>query len=588
MDLCFQWPYEPVFALTSKTPIQRRGQGLFHFLPGPRTTPLLDHVTMTPTPYKLRGRVHSLKDRDLFDICLAHVSEAPIRCRKWVRRKGISPLAGCQCLKFLAERTAHHERVTMAKCLVRLYRLTTTERDERIMKVIADGSAKRYTFVNIVSKDEVEHTNVLNGVALCKFSFGYLADFRLHRWNNLRKNIKLGTMPSYGRKSHHDGTVGATWEPDLLNFFRSSKQWNLGKRTNTSKRDVYRLFCNQRGWNVCRTTNGGTSASPIAKVVRPICSLSTFERHWLHFFPHIKVGVADNEGHEDKVPNRFLDRSRIKNIDSTAAVTTPVVADECNRDKEHEMKNGLSPMSRMTVTPSPTKHAPIVSSPRRIKQQVISKNSSSKDFENQKINKYNRHTHPSTTSCIGGQAVGGSTGKEIDNSVNDADDTDDEEEVELCVAAFRPRNSIKNQPAKCVDTIWWPALCFNSAVHLMEHVRAQNGRNTAVPESKSTKTLKKLAKHIFQQELQHEAGSPYRERDKMIAFLGRPDEYVLKRKTKTVHAETDDTVKLLREQALSRTFGQFMDSQSVGDRQLLYKQYYKAINQYEQRRSRWG
>jgi hypothetical protein len=86
-------------------------------------------------------------------------------------------------------------------------------------------------------------------------------------------------MPSYGKQSRHAAKFGKVTPSEIERFLSSCKKSGTSAGGQLSKRKMYRLFCEGRGWRVATTKSRAMRATPVGNEAMPICSRSTFDKY---------------------------------------------------------------------------------------------------------------------------------------------------------------------------------------------------------------------------------------------------------------------------------------------------------------------
>jgi hypothetical protein len=86
-------------------------------------------------------------------------------------------------------------------------------------------------------------------------------------------------MPSYGKPSQHAAKFGKVTPSEIETFLSSCKESKTSAGGELSKRELYRLFCEDRGWRVATTKSRAMKATPVGNEAMPICSRSTFNKY---------------------------------------------------------------------------------------------------------------------------------------------------------------------------------------------------------------------------------------------------------------------------------------------------------------------
>ena len=229
----------------------------------------------------------------MLEECRKHLLRAPVECQKWIRREGAS---GCNCLSHGTKDGGESKTSALASFMVKFYNFPP-EKAETIMNVISAGKTGpptkrvRYCLGFMVDTSETnEDENPLRHLKVCRYSLGYLLDFRHGRWGNLRKHILNETPPSYGKKSKNHKIVGKVDCSEVEQFFSEYQTSNVLQGQVKSKRDLYILFCKGRGWRVSTSKTGSVKTTFAEPNPKPIWARSTFDSYWRKNFPHVVVG----------------------------------------------------------------------------------------------------------------------------------------------------------------------------------------------------------------------------------------------------------------------------------------------------------
>ena len=246
----------------------------------------------TKHPFKSFRNIRPHVDADVaFEACKKHVADAPAECEKWVRREGKS---GCYCLSSAIQKGKEPVTSMIASYMVRYYNFHYKKRMAVIMKLIGDAppSAKGPQYCLDFMVDNTDTDNELRSLKVCRYSLGYLLDFRLARWKTLRKHVQKQTLPSYGKKAKNHQVIGELDLSDVDDFFLKFQTSRLLQGQVTSKRQLYNLFCRDRGWSVSLTKKGAVKTTVAVPNPKPILARSAFDVYWRRNFPHVVVGES--------------------------------------------------------------------------------------------------------------------------------------------------------------------------------------------------------------------------------------------------------------------------------------------------------
>ena len=259
----------------------------------------------TKHPYKIfrKKRSEDVSEEFMFEECRKHVVSAPIECVNWFEKEGKS---GCSCLSSTTKDGKEPETSKIASYMVRFYNFRHEKKDSTLANVIGRNGVE-YCLDFMV--DSSDRENQLRGLKVCRFSLGYLLDFRRTRWENIRRHSQKKTQPLYGKKAKDHKLIGELDYQDVDEFFlKIQASGGVLQHQVKSKRQLYNLFCRERGWSVSTSKTGAVKTNFAGEIPKPILARSTFNSYWKKNFPHVVVGNSkkiegsnSDEDHDNNV-----------------------------------------------------------------------------------------------------------------------------------------------------------------------------------------------------------------------------------------------------------------------------------------------
>lgn len=252
--------------------------------------------------------------RTHIDQYLQHLAQDQPHCKNVLR--GGRVLLQCSCLATHLSDAALRERVT--DYLIPFVQQTTrkeqtlilTQRIQQSKRLGSDTTTTTTTPNSSNYNTDKEHCRfALPGeeqIMICSSALLTLLGFSRHVWAHCLKcaddckQLDDKIMPQHGaRRSNSGNALDQNIALALDTFFQQqideyavtdNTDAPVILRSTTTKKGLYELFCQERGWDLVKSVEGNVKPEPQTNAKQqPICSLSSFLAYWKKNFPQLDV-----------------------------------------------------------------------------------------------------------------------------------------------------------------------------------------------------------------------------------------------------------------------------------------------------------